>query len=373
VDRRLTRFLKKQGASADEIAAAAEDDQLTLLVLDRLLVPGSPHLDAAEVSMRSGVPEETATMLWRALGFPDIAEGADAFTDESVEVLRLLNERAGTSMFTSGDDVESLVGQVRAIGAALSRVAETLSDQIVEGVLTARSAGLDDEAVALVAADTLDWKLLARLNDFALRVQVRAAVLRKLMTPQLGSGALPELTVGFVDLVGYTALSQELDGDELNALVARFEGVTYDTVAQLGGRLVKTIGDEVMFVAEEPEVALQIAVELTDRTRHDEVLPRARAGMACGPALAREGDYYGAVVNLAHRLVEIARPQSIIVSAELAHALADHPAYTFQRLRSRRIRGIGRVEIYVAGAAPAPDPIDQASTAGAEGKFTGDE
>ena len=131
-------------------------------------------------------------------------------------------------------------------------------------------------------------------------------MLRKLLTPQLGSGALPELTVGFVDLVGYTALSQELDGAELNALVARFEGVTYDTVAQLGGRLVKTIGDEVMFVAEEPEVALQIALELTDRTRQDEVLPRARAGMACGPALAREGDYYGAVVNLAHRLVEIA-------------------------------------------------------------------
>ncbi len=248
-----------------------------------------------------------------------------------------------------------------------------MSDQIVEGVVAARGAGLDDESVALVAADSLDWKVLARLNDYALRVQVRAAVLRKLLTPQLGSGALPELTVGFVDLVGYTALSQELDGDELNALVARFEGVTYDTVAQSGGRLVKTIGDEVMFVAEAPEIALRIALELTDRTRQDEVLPRARAGMACGPALAREGDYYGRVVNLAHRLVEIARPQSIIVSAELAHALADHPAFTFQRLRSRRIRGIGRVEIYVAGAAAPTTADHRASDATSEGKFTPDE
>jgi adenylate cyclase len=95
--------------------------------------------------------------------------------------------------------------------------------------------------------------------------------------------------------------------------------------------------------------------------------------MACGPALAREGDYYGPVVNLAHRLVEIARPQSIVVSAELAAALAAHDAFSFQRLRSRRIRGIGRVEIYVAGAAAGGDRKDRASRAGSEGKFTGDE
>jgi adenylate cyclase len=376
VDRRLTKFFKKQGASKSEIDAAAADGQLTLLALDRVLVPGLPHLDAAEVAMRSGVPEETAAMLWRALGFPDIADGERVFTDESVEVLRILNERSESSMFTSGEDLDALVASVRAIGAGLSRVAESLSDQIVEAVLAARATGLDDEGVALATTDTLDWQVLARLNDFALRVQVRAAVLRKLLTPQLGSGALPELTVGFVDLVGYTALSQELDGAELNALVTRFEGVTYDTVAQLGGRLVKTIGDEVMFVAEEPEIALQIALELTDRTRQDEVLPRARAGLACGPALAREGDYYGAMVNLAHRLVEIARPQSVIVSAELATALEGHDGFTFQRLRSRRIRGIGRVEIYAARGTsapeeldPTPEALDPASGPGAEGRF----
>jgi adenylate cyclase len=135
--------------------------------------------------------------------------------------------------------------------------------------------------------------------------------------------------------------------------------------------LVTTIGDVVMFVAEDPDVALQIALELTDRTRQDEVLPRARAGMACGPALSREGDYYGAVVNLAHRLVEIARPQSVIVSAELASALEGHDGFVFQRLRSRRIRGIGRVEIYVAGTAARPAPSDRGSTGGAEGKFDG--
>ena len=133
---------------------------------------------------------------------------------------------------------------------------------------------------------------------------------RKLIAEQGADQSTPttELVVGFLDLVGYTALSQELDADELAELVDRFEALTHDTVAELGGRVVKTIGDEVMFVAEDTAQAATIALRLTERTGTDEVLPLARAGLACGTVLARDGDYYGPVVNLAHRLVELARP-----------------------------------------------------------------
>ena len=345
MDRQLTRFLRKRGATREELEESERTGMLTLLALDRILVPGEPHLDAVSVSARSGVTRETATRLWRALGFPDAPDGQAVFTDESVEVLRLLHARTRGSMF-AGDDPAALVAQVRAIGAGLARVAESLSDQIAEVVMAARDAGMEDEMVAAAIVEGLDWPLLARLNDYALRVQVRAAVRRKLLLPPLESGELPALVVGFVDLVGYTAISQELDGRELAALVARFEAVTYDTVAQLGARLVKTIGDEVMFVTEDPEVGLRVALALSART--DDMLPRGRAGVAFGPALAREGDYYGSVVNLAHRLVELARPSSVIVAAELATALEPSTAFAFQRLRSRRIRGIGKVEIYAA-------------------------
>lgn len=360
MERGLNRFLRKRGATREEIEAAERDGMLTLLAVDRLLVPGQPYLDATEVAQRSDVPRETATKLWRALGFPDVPEGVAAFNDESVEVLRLLHSRADSAMF-SDSDADALVAQVRAVGAGLSRVAESMSDQISEAIVAARATGADDATVAATIVDTLDWELLSRLNDYALRVQLRAAVWRKLLTPQLESGEIPSLAVGFVDLVGYTAISQELDGRELATLVARFESVTYDTVARLGARLVKTIGDEVMFVAEDPEIALAVALALTERTGTDDVLPRARAGLAFGPALAREGDYYGAVVNLAHRLVEIARPASAVVSAEFATALDGHAGFAFHRLRSRRIRGIGKVEIYAATAAdgldsPGPGP-----------------
>ena len=365
MDRKLSRYLRKRGATPEEIEQAAADQSLTLLTLDRLLVPGLPYLDSDAVAERSGVSNEVATLLWRALGFPDVPDGQALFTDESVEAVRRITERLGGPMFAPGADAAALAAQVRAAGAGLARVAEALSDQIVDSVVMTRESGIDDEGVAALTIDTLDWSQVAWLNDYALRVLVRAAVRRKLMTPPLESGELPSLAVGFVDLVGYTAISQELDGTELAALVARFETVTYDTVARLGARLVKTIGDEVMFVSEDPEVGLQVALALTARTGRDDVLPRARAGVAFGPALAREGDYYGSVVNLAHRLVELGRPSSVIVSAELAGALGSHANFAFQRLRSRKLHGLGRVEIYVASeSGAAADPRSEPEPSG---------
>jgi adenylate cyclase len=354
MDGRLRRYLRRQGASREDIDRARDEGALTLLAIDRLLVPGPPELDGHALAELSGVPEETAGRLWRALGFPDAPAGQPAFTAEAAEVLRLLQVRATSSIFMESDP-DALVNQVRAVGAGLTRVAEAISDQIAEVVITARETGVDDETLAAGVVDSLDWPLLARLNDYALRVQVRAALWRKLVLPQAASGEIPVLAVGFVDLVGYTAISQELDGHELAVLVSRFEAVTYDTVARLGARLVKTIGDEVMFVVEDPAIAVQVALALTARDGDTEAagLPPARAGVSCGPALAREGDYYGSVVNLAHRLVEIARPGSVIVDAGVVAALEDSPTLEFRRLRSRKIRGIGRVEIYVtSGSLP---------------------
>lgn len=358
VDRRLGRFLRRRGASRAEIEAAAAEQMLTLLALDRILVPGRPYLTADDVATRSGVRRETTERLWRALGFPDVEEGTPSFTEESVDIVRLLTQQRDTVFLEPDDD--ALVAQVRAVATGLGRVAETLSDQLVETVREAQAGGIDDATIAATLAETFDWDTLARLNDYALRVQVRAAIWRKMLSPGVTAGEVPALAVGFLDLVGYTALSQELDEDELAALVARFETVSHDTIAQLGARLVKTIGDEVMFVAEDPAVAVQVALALTDRTLQDEVLPRARAGLAFGAALARDGDYYGPVVNLAHRLVEIARPASVVVSADLAAALDGRAEFGFGRLRSRRIRDIGRVEIFAVtatGGTEAPRPV----------------
>lgn len=342
----LEQFLLDRGATPVEIELARAEGWLTLLTIDRSLFDAPAIFSRQEVAERSGVDPAVSVRLWRALGFPDVPDGAPVFTQESINVLSTLQQRVDAWFMRRNhsevDAVETLVQQVRALSGGFARVAEALSDSIVDSVEAAREGGLDDEAIAAVYTENLEWDSLARIFDYVLRLQMRDAVWRKLAIDD-ASAARPMLSVGFLDLVGYTSLSQQLEDDELGALVSRFEELTHDTIAELGGRLVKTIGDEVMFVSEAPEITARIALRLTERTGDDAMLPEARAGIAFGSVIAREGDYYGPVVNLAHRLVELAYPSTVLTSDELHYAIADDPAFTWGRSRDRKIRDIGRV------------------------------
>jgi adenylate cyclase len=350
MDRKLEQHLRRRGASPEEIRQASEEGWLTLLAIDRSLFGNPTKYTRQEIAARSGVDPDVSQRLWRALGFPDVPDGVPAFTEESVAVLQALQQRVEAWFmrrdFTHEDATEALVQQVRGISSGFARVAEALSDSIVDSVASARESGMTDEQIAEGYIETFDWESLKQLFDYVLRLQVRAAVWRKLALDDDSTATRPRLAVGFLDLVGYTALSQVLDEDELGSLVARFEALTHDTVAQLGGRVVKTIGDEVMFVAESAETAARIALRLTERTGDDAVLPDARAGLAYGPVVAREGDYYGPIVNLAHRLVEIAYPGTVLVCDALHDAVVDVPDVTFGHSRNRKIRDIGRVETW---------------------------
>jgi class 3 adenylate cyclase len=154
------------------------------------------------------------------------------------------------------------------------------------------------------------------------------------------------LSVGFCDLVGFTAMSQQLTDDELAAVVSRFEELAYDTVAAGGGRVVKMIGDEVMYVVEDPTVAAQIGLALADAYAGEEQLSDVRVGIACGPVLGREGDYFGPVVNLAHRIVNIAFPGTVVVSAEVAESIDETAGLEARPLRPRYLKDIGRVPLF---------------------------
>jgi adenylate cyclase len=131
------------------------------------------------------------------------------------------------------------------------------------------------------------------------------------------------MAVGFIDLVGFTPLSADLNPQQLSDVVARFEAIANDTITALGGRLVKLIGDEVMFVAVDPADGCRIAAGLLERFGADRDL-NPRGGMAFGPVLARGGDYFGSTVNVAARLVDQAVPGEVLLTSELA-ALAPMP------------------------------------------------
>ncbi len=352
MNKRLRRFLLRQGVSPEEIDQAEAGGYLTLLPFDRKVLPGARQYTLPQFAARAGSDVETARTIWRAIGFPDLPDDLPAFSDSDVEALRVFVERLAEPWFYSWS-LERAIPQARVLSSALARFADAESDDIARSMDEARQAGLSDEDVAELIHQRLDFSLIARLVDQVHRLQLRAAVWRKLAGSEPGTPGTVEATVGFVDLVGYTALAEGLDDEELGALVEHFAALAHDTVVSAGGRIVKTIGDEVMFITEDPAAAASIALRLAEASTQDEVLPDARAGLATGPVLSREGDYFGQVVNLASRLTELAFPRTVLVSSDLAAALDGNPQFSLRRLSRRRVRGIGRIDVYRLDSAPA--------------------
>ncbi len=177
--------------------------------------------------------------------------------------------------------------------------------------------------------------MVARL-DAVMRRQVLQAIERtRRATIGLDERFVYRYAIGFVDLVGFTSLSGDLPPPELARFLRDFEHRAFDSVHAAGARVVKLIGDEVMFVATEPQSACTAARGLMDAfTGADGVLPRG--AIAYGDVLVRGGDYYGSVVNLAARLVDEAVPQEVLVTDELASAA---PECSFVPAGRRMVRG----------------------------------
>lgn len=343
--RGLRRFLRRRGASDAEIDNAARGGYLALLVLDREILPGERKYTSEQIAAQAGTDAETARTIWRALGFPDLPDDLPAFTEADVEALRGLVERVRSPMMLEWS-LDRALAQARVLSSALARAADTETDDIAHSFALARAAGMSDEELAEALAERLHFEVISKLIDHAHRLQLRAAIWRRLAGGEPHGPGTVDSSVGFVDLVGYTALSQMMEDDELTQLLQRFGALTHETVAAAGGRIVKTIGDEIMYITDTASTAAAIAVSLVEDTADDEVLPDVRAGVACGALLSREGDYFGPVVNLASRLTELAKPGSVLVSAELAAALAGDARFRARRIPSRKIRDIGRVEVF---------------------------
>jgi adenylate cyclase len=334
--------LRELGASDDDLARADAEGWLPLLAFDRVLMPGAPVYDIRELARRAGLDGEFARRLWRAVGFPDVPQGVALFTERDVDAARLLVSRAPEPDWTE----ETLLQQVRVISAAMARIAAVEAEAFVELVDQRRSEGRSEDQIAAAVLADSRLEEIAHLIDYVHRLQLRAAAWRRLTLE-----AAPDLdiAVAFADLSGYTRLSASLDAAELSALVGRWEALAYDTVAAHGARVVKTIGDEVMFVGLPPAV-VGAALAVRDAVAAADLLP-VRAGIAAGPVIARDGDFYGPVVNLASRLADAAGRGEILVPAALCSLARDSGAECRARGR-RRLAGIGDQDICALERAP---------------------
>jgi adenylate cyclase len=336
--KRLSAKLSELGVDDRALKAAQAEglDGLRRLVARYVAFPGERKYAPKDLYERHGVDEESAQALWRAMGFPLVPLDEVAFTDADLEAVV-----GATKLFDLvGMDREIVLQQARAMGQTAARIASSHLDVIAEvfreGDLT-RSA---EEALRMAdeALPSLD-----RLLVYMYRRHLAAATEQRMFMEPGQEGGVA-MSVGFADLSGFTALSQELDVRELAVLIDRFNTATSDVVSQAGGRVIKTIGDEVMFAT--PDVASGATISLTLIGEAAEGLPALKIGLATGPVIQREGDLFGSPVNLASRLVTTAKPGSVLVDESTRNALADDERFLLTSIGRRHLKGFGLVRSY---------------------------
>jgi adenylate cyclase len=304
---------------ADDVPAA----------LERELLGGERRYTRVEVAEQAGVPVEQARILWRALGFADVGDDNVAFTEQDVQALRAVDGLVRRGVIDAGTQL----AMTRAMGQSLARLADWHVSAITSALDGEGSTDADDAAA--VAHELVP--VVEGLIGYIWRRHLAATASRALADDRTSPST--SLVVGFADLVGFTSLTRDVGEAELAGVVETFEALASDVIAEHSGRVVKTLGDEVMFTADQPGQGAEIALALADRVEAAEDVPDVRIGLACGPVLARLGDVYGEPVNIASRLTSIARPASILVDRELAAELDEDPRFRLRRVPPRPVRG----------------------------------
>lgn len=337
----LLQFLVARGATLDDLQRSRDLGRLVGHSVEQVLRPG-PRLTRRELGWRTGVDDDLLVRLRQAGGLPDPGADSPAYTEADVVAVRAFERLA----LLLGEHVALQL--MRVVGAALARVAEATLSAYARNVAAPLRAHDDDAAPGDLVAARAFTELAMTLPDLGRALDVLLRHHLDHAMQELASTASAEhphsdvlvVAVGFVDLVGSTAWARTLPVEELAAALGRFAALANAVATRRGARVVKLIGDEVMFVASDPAVACGAALELIDACAASRDVPPLRGGIATGAVVARDGDYHGEVVHLASRLVKEAEPHAVVVDAVTARRVGARDAHVaFHGLGPRYLRG----------------------------------
>ena len=266
-----------------------------------------------------------AQQFWNAFGFArEPGDDAHRFTPEDLAAL---------AVFAEGDhamDTRAQLAAARSIGQATARLAEWQADQIRALADNPDVPATREEMIgALAHLQRLVWR--RHLDSY--------------LTDADRDSDRSEVIVGFADIVGYTSRSRSLGMTELERMLESFEGSAHTIVVAHNGRVVKTIGDAVMFTAPTPAEAAEIAIGLHASAESDRI-PQLRIGIAEGEALLRMGDVFGEPANIAARLASSARAGTTLIDEQLADALRDDEQFRVASIPPLSVRGYRKLKAY---------------------------
>lgn len=332
------------------------------------LIPGELTLTLGELAHRVGCTEAFAAEFWLAMGFPVPAPEEVRFGEADVEALSVWWRLVEGNHLS----VEALKSLLRAQSHTTDRLVLWQMEALVEE--NVRRYDLDDTSARLLTLarlddllDTLESQLLyAWRRQMAHLVVNTNAEVSLLGRDAAGDDAYPlQRTLGFVDMVAYTRRTSMLSSQALARLVQRFELTCRDAISARGGRVVKTIGDAVLWIVNDLASGADIVCDLMDALEAQEDMLPVRASLVSGRVVSRFGDIFGPSVNLASRLADIVPRGNIFMDSATANELASLPEghrFSCEPARRADLKGMGEVEAWrlhrlERAQAPALSPV----------------
>ena len=352
---RWLHSLERAGVPLEGLAAAVRDGALSFSFLDVPAFDRFAGLSATtfqQLSAQTGIPLELLMVVREAVGFAE-PRPLDHVHDNELSVVPLLQLQ-----LSKGFRPVVIERWLRVYADSLRRIAET------------ETAWWNSEIVMpLVASGTAEAEMLEAQADLGSQMapltdQALLAIYHGQQEHAWGQGFV-ELVEGaleaaglyrrlerppavcFLDLTGYTRLTEERGDAAAADLAARLATLVRRAAQEHDGTPVKWLGDGVMFYFREPAAAVLAALEMAEVVGR-QGLPPAHVGIHAGPVVFQDGDYFGRTVNLAARIAEYARPGEVLVSQEVVDAAAGGPL-TFTEIGPVELKGVpGTLRLHTA-------------------------
>ncbi len=349
----LVNSLAAAGIPLDGLGAAMQSGRVSLDFLD---VPAYERFSAlsdltfAQLADRTGVPVDLLMLIREATG-SNPPQPDDHIRDGELPYAAFIELQVA-----AGFDPIAIQRLLRVTGDSLRRLAESESAWWNSEVMgPAIAAGKQPDDVA--ASD-----FVSRMNVLSERAVIELYRLQqtKAWTANIIDGVESMLAAAglhsrlehqpamcFLDITGYTRLTQEHGDVAAAQLAERLGQLAQRTSIKYGGRPVKWLGDGVMFHFPNPGPGVVAALEMVEGAA-GAGLPPAHVGLHSGPVIFQEGDYYGATVNVAARIAEYARPGEVLVTQEVIDAAVGTDV-AFRDIGPVELKGVrGAVRLFAA-------------------------
>lgn len=349
----MVRSLVSAGIPLDGLGVAMRNGHVSLDFLD---APAFERFSAlsgvtfAQFAERTGAPIHLLTLIREAAGStPPLPD--DQIRDDELPYAEFI-----AAQFEAGFRPAAIQQLLRVQGDSLRRMAETESawwqaevmqpateaghrpDEVLGGDIGNRLSHLSERAVIGMyhLQQTQAWS--AGIIE-GLEVMLAAAGLHSRLDHP------PAMC--FLDITGYTRLTQERGDAAAAELAEQLGHLVQRTSFKYGGRPVKWLGDGVMFYFPNPGPGVVAALEMVTGVT-EAGLPPAHVGLHAGPVIFQEGDYYGQTVNVASRIAEYARPGEVLVSQEVVDA-AGAAEVAFREIGPIELKGVsGAMRLHAA-------------------------